>query len=149
MITDGKKWHYLALKSVPTGDGYNLPIRSLSRLCRGIILNHELSGFSLNLIGSFDTKKSRHYLYRGRDCVENFCKKLKELGMEIINHQENEMIPLTDKENKFYKKQKICHTCKKEFCTNKDNENQFKYKNVRDQCHYIRKLEELLIVFTI
>ena len=73
MITDGKKWHYLALKSVPTADGYNLPIRSLSRLCRGIILNHELSGFSLNLIGSFDTKKSRHYLYRGGDCVENFC----------------------------------------------------------------------------
>ena len=36
MITDGKKWHYLTLKSIPTADGYNCPIRSLSRLFRGI-----------------------------------------------------------------------------------------------------------------
>ena len=36
MITDGKKQHYLTLKSIPTADGYNCPIRSLSRLFRGI-----------------------------------------------------------------------------------------------------------------
>ena len=39
MITDGRKWLYLALKSVRRFDGekwYNRPIESLSRLLRGI-----------------------------------------------------------------------------------------------------------------
>ena len=40
MITDGKKWHYLALKSVRTTNGYNRPMISLSRLLRGITSNH-------------------------------------------------------------------------------------------------------------
>ena len=40
MITDGKKWHYLALKSERTPDGYNRPVRGLSRLLRGITSNH-------------------------------------------------------------------------------------------------------------
>ena len=79
---------------------------------------HEPSGYSLSLICSFDATKNRHYLYRGKDCVENFCKKLKEFGTEVINYEEKEMILLTDKENKFYEKQKKCHICKKGFCTN-------------------------------
>ena len=79
---------------------------------------HEPSGYSLSLICSFDATKNRHYLYRGKDCVENFCKKLKEFGTEVINYEEKGMIPLTDKENKFYEKQKKCHICKKGFCTN-------------------------------
>ena len=36
MITKGEKWHYTALGSVRTDDGYNYPVRSLSRLFRGI-----------------------------------------------------------------------------------------------------------------
>ena len=32
------------------------------------------------------------------------------------------MIPLTDKENKCYKKQKVCHISKKEFCHDKNEE---------------------------
>ena len=34
------KWHYVALKSVRTDDGFNLPIRSLSTLFRGITANN-------------------------------------------------------------------------------------------------------------
>ena len=40
MITNGEQWHYIALKSVRTDDGFNRPIRSLSRLFRGITENH-------------------------------------------------------------------------------------------------------------
>ena len=46
MITNGKqsdevdKWHYIALKSLHTVDGLNHPIRSLSRLFRGITSNN-------------------------------------------------------------------------------------------------------------
>ena len=36
MITNGEKWYYIALRSVRTDDGFNRPIRSLSRLFRGI-----------------------------------------------------------------------------------------------------------------
>ena len=227
MITDGKKRHYLALKSVRTTNGYNRPVRSLSRLLRRITSNHigdfyclgclqsfrtdnalkkheklcdkhdychvrmptedkkilkynhgeksskapftiifdlecllkkeqscqnnpeksyaeikakhEPSGYSLSLICSFDATKNRHYFYRGKDCIENFCKKIKELGREMINYKEKEMIPLTDIENKLYEKQKECHICKKDFCTNENNENEFEYKKVRDHCHYTGK----------
>ena len=46
------------------------------------------------------------------------------------------MIPLTDEESKFYKKQKVCYICKKRFSTDDDNK---KYHKVRDHCHYTRK----------
>ena len=101
---------------------------------------HEPSGYSLSLICSFDATKNRHYFYWGKDCVENFCKKLIELGTEIINYDKEEMIPLADGENKSYEKQKVCCICKKEFCTNENEENEFKkYQKVRDHCHYTGK----------
>ena len=47
------------------------------------------------------------------------------------------MIPLTDKENKSYEKQKACYICKKEFSTDEDDKNAFElYHKVRDHCHY-------------
>ena len=33
---------------------------------------HEPSGYSLSLICSFDATKNKHYVYRGKDCVEKF-----------------------------------------------------------------------------
>ena len=52
--------------------------------------------------------------------------------MEIINFEEKEMIPLTNKEIKSYEKQRVCHICKKKFY-DKNN------KKVRDHCHYTGK----------
>ena len=46
------------------------------------------------------------------------------------------MIPLTDEENKSYKRQKVCQICKKEFSTDNDKK---KYHKVRDHCHYTGK----------
>ena len=46
------------------------------------------------------------------------------------------MIPLTNEENKSYKRQKVCYICKKEFSTDDDNK---KYHKVRDHCHYTGK----------
>ena len=43
------------------------------------------------------------------------------------------MIPLTDEETEFQENQKVCHICKKEFSTDKND------KKVRDHCHYIGK----------
>ena len=59
-------------------------------------------------------------IYRGKDGIEKFCKNLKELRTEIINFEEKEMMPLTNKKIKSYEKQKVCHICKKEFCDDKN-----------------------------
>ena len=60
--------------------------------------------------------------------------------MKIFNHEKKEMIPLTNKEIHSYEMQKICYMCKKEFCTNKNDENEFKLNHkVRDHCHYTGK----------
>ena len=63
--------------------------------------------------------------------------------MKIFNHEKKEMIPLTNKEIQSYEKQKVCYMCKKEFCTNKNDENEFKLNHkVRDHCHYTGKFRE-------
>ena len=49
MIIDGKKCHYLALKSIPTADGYSRSIEGLSRLLRGITSNHNGDFYCLGL----------------------------------------------------------------------------------------------------
>ena len=97
---------------------------------------HEPSHYSLSLICSFDSTKKR-YVHRGRDCVEHFCKKLKEFGTEIINYEKKEMIPLTDEEIKFYENQKQCHICEKGFF--KTKKDKFKHIKLRDHCHYTGK----------
>ena len=44
------KWHYIALKSVRTDDGFNRPIRGLSRLFRGITANNNGDFHCLNCL---------------------------------------------------------------------------------------------------
>ena len=55
MITNGEKWHYIALKSERTDDGFNCPISSLSRLFRRITSNHNGDFYCLNCLHSFRT----------------------------------------------------------------------------------------------
>ena len=55
MITDGKKQHYLALKSVRTTNGYNRPVEGLSRLLREITSNHISNFYCLSCLRSFRT----------------------------------------------------------------------------------------------
>ena len=71
--------------------------------------------------------------------MERFCKDLKEHATKIINYEKKEMIPLTDKENKSYEKQKVCYICKIEFNANENNKNAFNYQKVRDHCHYTER----------
>ena len=88
---------------------------------------------------SFDEKENKLNYYRGKDCIEKLCKKLKECAMKIINYEEKEMIPLTKKEKKSYKKQEACLISKEKFCVDKDDENYKNRKKVKDHCHYTGK----------
>ena len=88
---------------------------------------------------SFDKKENKLNYYRGKDCIEKLCKKLKERAMKIINYEEKEMIPLTKEEKKSYKKQEACHICEEKFCMDKDDENYKNKRKVKDHCHYTGK----------
>ena len=55
MITTGEQWNYIALKSESADDGFNRPIRRLSRLFRGITANHHGDFYCLNCLHSFRT----------------------------------------------------------------------------------------------
>ena len=69
MITDGKKWHYLAVKS-------------LTVLLRGITSNHQEDFYCLYCFHSYSTKKLKNHEkicnYRGYSYVEipNECNKI-------------------------------------------------------------------------
>ena len=41
----------------------------------------------MSKICSFDKKENKLNHYRGKDCIEKLCKKLKEDAMEIINRE--------------------------------------------------------------
>ena len=45
--------------------------------------------------------------------MKNFYLDLREHVTEIINYEKREMIPLTKKEKKIHREQKVCYTCKK------------------------------------
>ena len=74
---------------------------------------HTPPGHSLFANCSFDATKNELDCYKGKDFMERFCKDLRDHAMKIINYEEKQMIPLTDKENKSYEKQKVCYVFKK------------------------------------
>ena len=88
---------------------------------------------------SFDEAENRLDYYRGRDCIEKLCKKLKEHAMKIINYEKKEMIPLAGKEDRSYKEQEVCHICQKKFCMDEHDENYENRRKVKDHCHYTAK----------
>ena len=100
------------------------------------INKHTPFGYSLFTQCSFDVTENKLDCYRGKDCIERCCKDLKRHPTNIINYEKKEMIPLTYKENKSYKKQRVCYICKKGFRTDDDNK---KYHKDRDHCHYTGK----------
>ena len=100
---------------------------------------HLPSGYSLFTNCSFDATKNKLDCYKGEDCMEKFCKDLREHAMKIINYEKKEMIPLTDEENKSYEEYEVCHICIEMFCTDEDDENYRNRKKVKDHCHYTGK----------
>ena len=66
-IDEAEKWYYIALKSVRTADGFNHPIRSLSRLFRGITPNNNGNFYCLACLHSFQTDNALKKHERLRD----------------------------------------------------------------------------------
>ena len=70
---------------------------------------HKGSGYSWVTCCSFDKLKNEWSYYRGKNCMEMFCKDLRNLAMKIIDYGMKEMIPLTNEEIESYEKQKGSH----------------------------------------
>ena len=101
---------------------------------------HKSSGYSLVTCCSFDKSKTECNYYRGKDCMEIFCNDLRDQAIKITNYEKKKEILLTNEEKESYENQKICYIYKKGFCTDRNNENEYKlYHKVRDHDHYTRK----------
>ena len=48
---------------------------------------HTISGYSLFTSCSFDPTKNKPDCYKGEDCIERFCKDLREHATRIINYE--------------------------------------------------------------
>ena len=105
---------------------------------------YEPCGYSLDLVCSFDSKEDKHSFYWRKDCIKRFCSELKELGTKVIKYEQNEMTPLTDDENKYYKEHK------KSFVIIKNKEWNLNYTKMLEIIVILQEnLEELLIAFVI
>ena len=51
-------------------------------------INHTPSGYSLFTNCLFDAAKNKLDCYRGEDCMERFCKDLRNHAIKIINYEE-------------------------------------------------------------
>ena len=60
---------------------------NLEKSCTEKKINHTSSGYSLFTRCSFDPTKNKLDCYRGKDCMEKFCKNLKEHTTRIINYE--------------------------------------------------------------
>ena len=74
---------------------------------------HKPSGYSLVTCCSFDKSKTKHKYYRGNDCMEKFCRDLRDQAMKISNYEKKKEIILTNEEKMSCENQKNCHICKK------------------------------------
>ena len=100
------------------------------------INKHIPSGYSIFTHCSFDESKNKLNYYIGDDCMEKFCKDLREHSTKVINYEKKKNIILTPEEKEDYDDQKVCYICKKEF---DNNDNDKKQQKVRDHCHYTGK----------
>ena len=101
---------------------------------------NEPCGYSLDLVSSFDSRENKHSFYRGKDCIKKFGKELKTICIKIVNYEQKEMIPLTDKEKEYYEEQEKRHICQERFYNNRKEKKTHKlYQKVRDHCHFTGK----------
>ena len=133
MITNGEKWHYIALKSVRTDDGFNRPIRSLSRLFRGITANNNGDFYCLGCLHSFRTDNAlkKHERLCGNNDYCHVEMPTENNNTLKYNHGEKSLkVPFTiyaDLE---------CLLIKQQSCQNNLNESYTERKAMHEPCGY-------------
>ena len=104
------------------------------RLCTTKVNKNIPSSSWMYIISSFRSMENKHGVYRGKDCIKDFCEFLREHAMKIINFKVKEMMLLTKEQQESYENAQVCYICKRKF------ENKYlkdkKYCKVRNHCHY-------------
>ena len=133
MVTDIEKWHYTALKSEPTEDGFIRPAKSLSRLFRGITSNLDGDFYCLNCLHSFRTEntlKKHEELCENNDyCCVDMSTKLNKI-LEYSHGEKSLKTPFViyiDLE---------CLLLKQQPCQNNPNESYIERKAIHQPCGY-------------
>ena len=103
------------------------------------VSKHEPCGFLIVAKLPLINIREKNTCYGGEFCMENYCKKMRELVMKIVNYEMKEMIPLTEDENDYHDKQSKCFICNKRFCYDNDSKDCKNYQKVRDHYHYTGK----------
>ena len=85
------------------------------------INRHTPSGYSIFTHCSFDESKNKLNYYRGDDCMNKFCKDLREHSTKIINYEKKKMISLTTKEEIYHNRQKVIYVKKDSIIMIKNN----------------------------
>ena len=137
MITNGEqsdevdKWHYIALKSVRTDDWCNRPVRSLSRLFRGITSNNHGDFCCLGCLHSFRTDNAleKHERWYGNNDYCHVEMPNEDNSKLKYNHGEKSLkVPFTiyaDLE---------CLLIKQQSCQNNPNESYTERKAMHELC---------------
>ena len=56
--------------------------------------------------------------------------------MKVINTEKKEMTSFTSRQESYYESREYCHICRKKFCSDENDKNYHKYRNLRDPDHY-------------
>ena len=91
------------------------------------------SSFSMSTISSFKSIENKQDIYRGKDCMKNFCESLREHAMKIINFRKKKMKSLTKEQQNPYQNAKICYIWEEKF---EDEYVRNKKYKVRDHCRF-------------
>ena len=67
--------------------------------------------YSMSMIWPFDGIENNHNVNGGQDCIKKFFEFLRADAMKKINFEKKKMIPLTNKQQDFNEKTKICNMC--------------------------------------
>ena len=110
---------------------------------------HEPSGWSLYRKSSFGEKENKLYHYRGKDCIEKFCEKLKEDAMKTINREKKEIIQWSQEELIVKMNKKYIIHAKKSFVWIKMIKIIITEKRLKIIVIILETLEDLPIVFAI
>ena len=65
----------------------------------------------MSMIWPFDGIENNHNVNGGQDCIKKFFEFLRADAMKKINFEKKKMIPLTNKQQEFNEKTKICNIC--------------------------------------
>ena len=101
------------------------------------IREHIPCGYSMLTIWAFDHIESKLTLYRGEDCMKNFCTCFRKDAANVINFEKKKMLTLTKKELKLHHDATECYICGKRFLKKfvKDKN----YRKEREHCHFTGK----------